>query len=442
MIIHRLLTPILTFPLPGGRNIQTSPAWVSVVKSIKTTFAAAFLVAALGLILGCGVLGGRGGAPDPLVIGHLSTSRAYVGPDYYAVSLAATHLNLAGGVDGLPVVVVSINTGRDTEDSVDAVQSLVDDYGAAVMVGPRSSGVSVAVIEAMDGPHRPLFISPSATSPALTTIEDDDFFFRTAVSDVVQGVVLARLAWDEGYGHVAVMHLDDPYGRGLADQFEETFTALGGQVTRAAHEQAVRSTYAPDLAALSEAGAEALIPISHDEAAEVYVREAILGGYFDELLLVDANKTPELLEAIGWELLEGALGTSPGTPAERPERGFFDQGYKNLYGTESHGESFVAESYDAAIVLGLAAAKAGSATDAGAIRNALRSVSGPPGTVVLPGVEGVALALQLIADGEDVNYEGASGDVDFDDNGDVDGYIEIWTVEGGEIKSTGRFETP
>ena len=98
--------------------------------------------------------------------------------------------------------------------------------------------------------------------------------------------------------------------------------------------------------------------------------------------------------------------------------------------------------YDAAVVIALAAAKAGEGADSEAIRDALRSVSNPPGEIVGPGVEGIMRALALIADGEDLNYEGASGAVDFDENGDVAGTIEIWKVEGGEIKSTGRFESP
>lgn len=410
-------------------------------KRAKIIVGTVALCAALVLVLGaCGLLDEQAAAPEPLVIGHLSTSSAYTDSRYDAVALAAAHLNLAGGVSGAPVVVISRNTGGNAEDSVAIVQRVVDADGAAAMVGPGTSAVSVAVTEAIAGPQGQLFISYSATSPALTTIEDGDFYFRTAVSDVAQGVVLARLARDQGYGHVAVMHVDDPYGRGLADQFEETFTVLGGTVTRVSHDGGVRDTYAPELAMMAEAGAEALIPISHDEAVEVYTREAVDGGYFDEFLLVDANKGPELLEAIGWEAMEGALGTSPGTPAERPERRAFNEAYESFYGAEAQAAAFVAESYDAAAVIGLAAAKAGTTTDPAAIRDALRDVANPPGTAVGPG--DVRRALELIAEGEDIDYQGASGDVDFDDNGDVAGYIEIWQVSDGEIVSTGMFETP
>ena len=94
------------------------------------------------------------------------------------------------------------------------------------------------------------------------------------------------------------------------------------------------------------------------------------------------------------------------------------------------------------MLIALAAAKAGTTTDSAAIRDALRDVANPPGTVVGPGVEGVKMALELIAAGEDVNYEGAAGNVDFDENGDVVGYIEIWAVTGGMIISTGQFVLP
>ena len=103
---------------------------------------------------------------------------------------------------------------------------------------------------------------------------------------------------------------------------------------------------------------------------------------------------------------------------------------------------FTSETYDAAVLIALAAAKAGTTTDSTAIRDALRSVANPPGQVVGPGVAGIMKALELIAAGEDINYEGAAGTVDFDDNGDVVGYIEVWQVKDGEIISTGRFELP
>ena len=103
---------------------------------------------------------------------------------------------------------------------------------------------------------------------------------------------------------------------------------------------------------------------------------------------------------------------------------------------------FVAETYDAVVLIALAAEKAGTTTDSAKIRDALRDVANPPGEVVGPGVDGIRRALELIRDGKDINYEGAAGSQDFDENGDVLSTIEIWKIENGEIVSTGRFELP
>ena len=141
------------------------------------------------------------------------------------------------------------------------------------------------------------------------------------------------------------------------------------------------------------------------------------------------------------DVLEGTLGTAAGSP-KTDAQVTFNKSYADAFGIGEPTHPYSGETYDAVVLIALAAAKAGNTTDATAIRDALRSIANPPGAVVGPGVDGIKQALMLIADGKDINYEGAGGTVDFDDNGDVVGPIEIWKVEGGEIKSTGRFEVP
>ena len=102
---------------------------------------------------------------------------------------------------------------------------------------------------------------------------------------------------------------------------------------------------------------------------------------------------------------------------------------------------FVTQMYDAMALMAFAIEAAGS-DDSTAIRDALRDVANAPGEVIGPGRSEISKALALIADGKDINYNGAGGDIEFDENGDVTGTIEIWTISGGEIKSTGRFELP
>jgi branched-chain amino acid transport system substrate-binding protein len=94
---------------------------------------------------------------------------------------------------------------------------------------------------------------------------------------------------------------------------------------------------------------------------------------------------------------------------------------------------YIAESYDAVIMIALGAAKAGS-TDPAAIRDAMRTLNDPDGEEVTGSAEGIARALELIADGEAINYQGVSGFHGWDEAGDVpSGFIEIWKYEGGQI---------
>ena len=134
------------------------------------------------------------------------------------------------------------------------------------------------------------------------------------------------------------------------------------------------------------------------------------------------------------------MGTAQGSPGS-PAKDAFETSYVETYGVEA-SHPFMAEHYDATVLVALAAAKAGTNSDSAAIRDALRDVANAPGEVIGPGRAEIARALELIANGEDINYNGAGGDIEFDENGDVVGTIEIWTISGGEIKSTGRFELP
>ena len=381
----------------------------------------------------------------PLVIGNLNSftgSLAEFGPPLRnSVALAADHVNAAGGIQGGSMVVISRDTGVNPVQGVDATRALIDVENAVAIVGALSSGVTIAAAEAVVVPNGRIIISGASTAPAISTLDDNDFVFRTAVSDAAQGIVLANLAWREGYRTAGVMYVNNAYGEGLTDQFEKTFSELGGSViSRVPHED-TQPTYNSELEKATEGDPDVLVTVSYTGQAQVYIREALEGGYADTFLFVDGVKGPEWIDAIdAWDELEGTLGTVQGGP-DRPEKDAFLSSYTAAFGfPPSH--PFMGEHYDAAILVALAAAKAGTTTDATAIRDALRDVANAPGEVVGPGREGVARALALIAEGTDINYEGTAGNVDLDENGDVYGSIEIWKVEGGEIVSTGDFITP
>ncbi len=381
----------------------------------------------------------------PLIVGNLNTFTGSLSefgtPLRNSIELAADHVNRAGGVQGAALVIISRDTAVNPVQGVDAARALVDVQNVAAIVGALSSGVTVAVAQSVTVPKNTLMISGASTAPSISVLEDGDFLFRTTPSDASQGVILARLAQELGYDTVGIMYINNAYGEGLANQFEESFAALGGTVTAKVPHEDVQPSYVSELDKATDGDPDALAVLSYTGQAAVYVREALEGGYADEFLFADGTKGAEWIEGIdAWDALDGSMGTVQGSPGS-PAKDAFLTSYTESFGfPPSH--PFMAEHYDATVLVALAAAKAGSTTDSTAIRDALRDVANAPGEVVGPGRDEIAKALALIAEGKDINYNGAGGDIEFDENGDVFGTIEIWTIKDGEIQSTGRFETP
>ena len=374
---------------------------------------------------------------DPLIVGHLNAltgSLSYFGEAHTAsISLAADHINRAGGIQGGSVVLVHRDTGVNPVQGVSAAEELVNAQGVVAIVGALASGVTIPVATSVTVPNGVIQISGSSTAPAITVLEDNDFLFRTALSDATQGVVLGGLANALGYETAGILYINNAYGEGLAAQFTATFNALGGTVTASVPHEDSQPTFVSELEKATEGDPDVLLALSYQQA-EVYLREALEGDYADTFLFVDGTKIPESFEVVGWDLLEGSYGTGPGFEANPSTQAFIDA-FIETYDREPE-HPFMNETYDAMVLIGLAAAKAGTTTDSAAIRDALRDVANAPGEVVRPGEEGIRRALELIAAGEDVNYEGAAGSVDLDENGDViSGHIEIWKIEGGEIVS-------
>jgi ABC-type branched-subunit amino acid transport system substrate-binding protein len=386
--------------------------------------------------------GGPGvtGDGEPLRIGVLvpfTGALSTFGPEYEnAADLAAKCINNAGGVNGGELVIITGDTGTAAEQGVSEATRLVDVENVVAIVGAAASSVTLAVAESVTVPNQILQISPASTSPALTDVPDDDFLFRTPISDAAQGVVLAQVvAEDLGYTSVCTLFVNNPYGQGLNDQFAETFqTEYGGAVTASVpHDDAQAVSYAGQLNQCVQGDPEALVAISYPVGqATVYLREAIEGALIEQFVFVDGTKDDEMFAELGWENFDGMLGTNPGAllTAFGEE---FDNAYEQEYG-EAYEVPFVREAFDAVIAIALAAAAAGTNTDGVAIRDSLRDVSNAPGTEYGPGIiespTDLAAALEAAAAGEDIDYSGASGSVDFDENGDVAfGAIEVWQVD-------------
>lgn len=373
-------------------------------------------------------------APDggQLKIGYLadfSGSLAEFGPEIQTgVELAIAQINAAGGINGQDVLLVVGDTGLDETKGVEEARRLVEVEGVHAIVGPLASGITAAVAEAVTVDAEVPTISPSATSPAITGVDDNGFLFRSTISDAAQGVILAQLAADEGITNVGVLYENSAYGQGLADVFETNFE---GTVSSSPFENG-QASYLSELQGVTDGEAEYLVAIGYPTEAQVFVREALENTLFSKFLFVDGTKSQDLVDSLGADVLEGFKGTAPSAGPESDALTAWNTAYEAAYG-ELPTRPFVREAYDATIAIALAAAKAPS-LDGAALRDALVEVSSPDGDVVIPSEESIVAGLATIAAGGDVNYEGTATTLDWNAAGDVTtGFVGIWVYQDGAI---------
>ncbi len=164
-----------------------------------------------------------------------------------AARLAEQEINAAGGVFGQDIVLVDADTGTVEATGVESANTLIDVEGVHAIVGAASSGVTLPIAESVTGPAGILQISPSSTSPALSAVNDNDFLFRSTISDAAQGVILADLAIELGFTSVCTFFVNTAYGEGLSDQFKETFESLGGTVPASVPHEQEQTTYVSEL---------------------------------------------------------------------------------------------------------------------------------------------------------------------------------------------------
>lgn len=350
------------------------------------------------------------------------------------IRLAVEQVNSDGGMLDGEVSLEVGDTQTAAQPSIDAAQKLVSVSGAFGIVGALSSGNTIPVAKSVSSVEGVPQISSASTSPTITDLDDNDFLFRTLPSDAFQGVALAEVTREAGYGDLAILYVNNDYGEGLANSFTQAFEAAGGTVSGSAPYEPGKASYRGELSQL--AGAEALVLIGYPENGVVILRQALEEGHFSKFVFTDGMKAPEIIDAIGAQYLNGSIGTVPQALTDTDAYQRFITAYEERFG-EAPPKPFIDTSYDAAMLLMLAAEKAGS-TDGTAVRDALREVANPPGAQILPGEW--AKAKEMLGKGEDIDYVGASGSQNFDQQGDVAGTFAHWVIEDGQIKTVKVFE--
>ena len=316
----------------------------------------------------------------------------------------------------------------DSAAAVAATERLVTAEGIDAIVGGDCSGVTIAMLQSVAKPNGVVMISPSATSPALSTIEDDGLFFRTSPSDARQGEVVADILQDMGIMDAALTYTNNDYGKGLADSIQANVEERGGRITISTPHEDGKGDYSSEVAALAAVGGDILIVAGYlDQGGKGIIQASIDSGAFDRFFLPDGMIGPALAEAIGPDL-DGSIGTAPGTDSMGAES------LRMMVEAAGHEAGpFVSESYDAAALILLAMQAAGS-TDSADFKDHVIAVANAPGEQIFPGE--LAKALEILAAGEDVDYVGAS-DVELIGPGESAGKYREYAVDGGEFMTVG-----
>ena len=347
-----------------------------------------------------------------LAIGTLlpqTGSLAFLGPPEFAgVDLAVQEINEAGGVGGNEVTVTHTDSGDTTTDiATQSTEQLLSE-GVAAIIGAASSGVSFTVLDQIVQ-NETIMFSPANTSPDFTTYADDNLYFRTAPSDVLQGRVLADLVLGDGHVDVGIMALQDAYGEGLAEYTRVGLEDGGGAVVEEIIYDPQAASYTAEVTQMAAANPEAIVLIGFDETSTILpeLETQGVGPQDVPVYFVDGN-----LSNYGDELpegfLEGNKGTLPG--AEAPEE--FQQRLLEV-NPDLNDFSYAGESYDAVVLVALAAIQAQS-VESRDIADNLVAVS-KDGTECTTFTE----CADLLGQGEDIDYNGVSGPITFSDAGDV-----------------------
>ena len=343
-------------------------------------------------------------------------------PEIAGIELAIQDINAAGGVLGKPVEwTLEDSSDGDHPEIAPASATKVLAEGADAVIGAAASGVTRLIIDQITK-NKTVQISMSNTAPDLSTWDDGGFYFRTAPSDLLQGAIVGNQVVSDGHENVAIIYQQTAYGEGLEAKAKATIEAAGATVVSSLPFPEAETNFDTIVDQTVAAGADSVLVISYDEFKKIAPALQKKNFPGKDIYLVDGNLANYSDQT--WKgYLEGAKGTLPGGKLNDDLKARASALYLEKYGTELTEYAYLAESYDAVVLLALAAESAQN--DSGdAIAHTLQAVStGGTKFDLASGDVATVLkdALAAAKAGDDIDFDGYSGPIEFDDNGDPTG---------------------
>jgi branched-chain amino acid transport system substrate-binding protein len=353
--------------------------------------------------------------------GELET---YGQPDQNEIVQAIDEINSAGGVHGKRLGLITCDDHSDAIDVKEAATELAAVTSLPAIIGPITSANTIAVTPIFKEAEK-VVMSPDATSPLLSTLDDGGFVFRAAPSDAYQGRVAAGLAKRQGFAKVFVINVDDAYGNSLAGEFIANFDD-------ATHASELANPFvegAPRAAALINAARayapDAVFFAGYTSDAAAIIQAAVSQGFQPHWILTDGSKDPSLFTLVNNNAyLEGVIGLGAASNTFSDAYKQFTERYRALWGDDP----LDANSYDSTYIVAMAMELANDASSGDEVRVAMQQTHS--GSKIPPNDWAAFLAAKGAGS---VDYVGLSGPLDFDVNGDVLADYTEWIIEGGDI---------
>ncbi|MEM1074719.1 MAG: ABC transporter substrate-binding protein [Pseudomonadota bacterium] len=361
--------------------------------------------------------------------GFTGPIESLTGPMAAAAEMAMAEATDSGKLlDAATVTPMRADTGCiDNGLATSNAERLIAD-GINGLIGGDCSGVTGAILSNVAIPNGMVMISPSATSPGLSTVEDNDLFFRTAPSDAREGQVMAEILQERGVQSIALTYTNNDYGKGLADAIQTNFEAVGGEVTIVAAHEDGKADYSAEMGALASAGGDLLVVAGYlDQGGLGIINAALDTGAFDTFGLPGGMIGDSLPANVG-SALDGSYGQIAGSGGEGIDK------LKEMAGDAFDATSpYAPESYDAAALF-MMAMQAADSTDPAEYGKHILDVANAPGEKIFPGE--LAKAFDIIREGGDVDYVGASA-VELIGPGESAGTYRMIEVQNGENVTIG-----
>jgi ABC-type branched-subunit amino acid transport system substrate-binding protein len=383
--------------------------------------------------------GGGGGEIGTLTVGDLVPLTGDLSdfgpPGEKAANLAADQINKAAGSNAVELITEDSQT--DPGASVQAARKMVDE-GASCIAGEWASADTIPVARSVAIPDETLLISPASTSDEITGLDDDGLVNRTAPPDSFQGPTLSdAIEKDLGSAKGKTVNIgarNDAYGTGLADTFSAAWEDAGGKVGEEVIYDPKAASYDSEAQKIVSGNPDAIVIIDFPETFVKVGPALARTGSWDPKIAwgTDGLASSDLPKSVGEDVVEGMRGTAPGTPDKDPTTQAFDKLYTSAPPKNVDRQTFDAQNFDAVVLCYLSAVAAGS-TDGADMAAEVVNVSAPPGDPY--SFQELDQAIQALQAGDDIDYQGASGPIDMDENGDATGGVyDVYEYKGGALE--------